>query len=192
MSFRLSNILYMKIIALFHITFLLFERNKRLSESDLEWTHYKLFKLTSKRNVQYVYNSPLLSRLDRSMPSMAVLADPTSVKRSQTAVFCLSRGTTRGDSRMGSMGSMAVIRWIRTHSLGSSTSRTLNWLGLAVGSGSWWQYYKYVVLQSTTSHSIFMANKIAHFCVMFFCMCICNTHTKYMCIFIIIIKLHYY
>ncbi|CAB0004597.1 unnamed protein product, partial [Nesidiocoris tenuis] len=69
---------------------------------------------------------PFFSKFDSSMPSIAILDAPTSNRRSQAADFCLTKGSVRGDSRTGSIGSICVIKWMRTQSLGSSTSTTDN------------------------------------------------------------------
>ena len=79
--------------------------------------------------IYVTHTLPSFSIFESNIPSMAVFADPTSVRRSLAAVFCWASGRANGDSRTGSMGSIGVIRCNNTHNLGSSTSRTLRKLG---------------------------------------------------------------
>jgi hypothetical protein len=76
-----------------------------------------------------MHSLPFFSIFESNIPSMAVFADPTSVRRSLAAVFCWASGQVKGDSRTGSIGSIGVIRCNNTHNLGSSTSKTLRKLG---------------------------------------------------------------
>lgn len=57
---------------------------------------------------------------------MAVFACCTSVRSSEAMARCFNNGWLNGDSIIGSIGSNGLIKWAKTHTFGSATSKTLN------------------------------------------------------------------
>lgn len=64
--------------------------------------------------------------LANSMPPIAVFACCTSLNNSDAIVRCFSNGWLNGDSSIGSIGSIGLIKCASIQIFGSDTSKTLN------------------------------------------------------------------